>query len=565
MVYVLADNIISPLGMSSEENYHAVKSGQTALRQYSDGVMIPETFTASLMSHDQKEGLRMDGTTPFEAMVTASVKRALEETAIDLAHESVVFVLSTTKGNIELLSQDNEHQDDLYLGTSARHIAESVGIQSTPVVVCNACTSGGGAILLASRLLECGLYDYAVVSGAEYQSPFIISGFQSLKALSPEACRPFDLERMGLNPGEAAATMVLGRKPLHGGCWAINAGCVRNDAYHISAPSKNGEGAFLALKSITEKEDLESLAFINAHGTATMFNDQMESVAIERAGLGQVPVFGLKGYYGHTMGAAGILETIISMKALDDETVLGTKGFDELGVSGRISLSPHNQHTEKKAFVKMLSGFGGGNVALWVTQHQERDEQKPLPSFTVAHHVTISPKGVWIDGRQWGDGGEGPSLLSEIYKKEIGDYPKYHKMDVLSRLGFAASELLLNAEGERMAEAREDRAVVFFNRSSSICADKAYLETIADKENYFPSPSLFVYTLPNIVTGEIAIRNHYHGETSFYVMDQRDEDMMGRVVQASFCDGMTKSILGGWLDYEDDAHFMADIFLYVVN
>ena len=109
--------------------------------------------------------------------------------------------------------------------------------------------------------------------------------------------------------------------------------------------------------------------------------------------------------------------------------------------------------------------------------------------------------------------------MTAIYKQYIDDYPKFYKMDSLSRLGFVATELLLNAEGQRKDIPTEDRAVILFNRSSSIMADKKYLVSIKDPEDYFPSPSVFVYTLPNIVTGEIAMRNLYHGETSFYITD----------------------------------------------
>ena len=105
----------------------------------------------------------------------------------------------------------------------------------------------------------------------------------------------------------------------------------------------------------------------------------------------------------------------------------------------------------------------------------------------------------------------------------------------------------------------DDRAVIFFNHSSSVCADRQYIETIADPDNCFPSPSVFVYTLPNIVTGEIAIRNGYHGETSFYILPRQDDRLMQQILQASCLDSTTQSILCGWLDYEDDAHFVADL------
>jgi 3-oxoacyl-[acyl-carrier-protein] synthase-1 len=143
----------------------------------------------------------------------------------------------------------------------------------------------------------------------------------------------------------------------------------------------------------------------------------------------------------------------------------------------------------------------------------------------------------------------------------VGDYPKFFKMDTLSKLGLVASELLLQAEGEPRFEPREDRAVVFFNRSASLQADTAYQATIQDPENFFPSPAAFVYTLPNIVTGEIAIRNKYYGETSFIVLPENDPEIMAQQLQLAFLDTMTQSILGGWLDCTDENHFEARLFL----
>ena len=555
MAYVLADNVISPLGETSEENYLAVKAGKAGIHAYAeDSHGIPDGFVGSLMSRD------------FEELILESAKKAIEASHVDVAHEKVAFVLSSTKGPIEKLGRVEDK--DIELGMVAERIARQLGIQTKPFVVCNACISGLSALILASRLLAAGKYDYAVVCGCDCPSRFIISGFQSLKALSTEPCRPFDMERFGLNLGEAVATMVLAKDALRQDkedVWQIGHGYVRNDAFHISAPSKTSEGLYKALTKTLSNVDKTELAFINAHGTATLFNDQMESVAIQRTGLSEVPTNALKGYFGHTLGAAGVLETILSMKATDDHTIIGTRGYEELGVSGKVNVSAENRPTSKQAFVKMLSGFGGCNATILASKAPAASEkEKPaINAFASAHRVSISPTGVTVDGTplQIDKEKDGHGLLTAIYKQEIGDYPKFYKMDGLCRLGFVASELLLQAEGKSRFEERDDRAVVLFNRSSSISSDKKYLESIQDKDNYFPSPSVFVYTLPNIVTGEIAIRNHYHGETSFYILPSKDEAQMQEVMETITMDSETKSVLAGWIDYEDENHFEADLMI----
>lgn len=567
MAYIIADNIISPLGETSEENYLSVKAGRSGIRAYEPGTCnIPEGFYASLLFED------------FETLALRSAQKAIANAQLELIGKRTAFILSSTKGNIE---------ENISLADSAQRIASQLGIDAKPIVVCNACISGLSALILGNRLIDSDLYDAAIVCGCDTPRQFILSGFQSLKALSPEPCRPFDMERMGLNLGEAAATLILSKNPIQGNFWRMGDGFIRNDAFHISTPSKTADGLYLSLQRTLESftkeissackqiDMKEHLAFINAHGTATLFNDQMESVAIGRAGLSDLPANAYKSFWGHTMGAAGILETIISMKAIDDDTILGTRGFSELGVSGKMNICAENRPTDKKGFIKMLSGFGGCNATIWAAKKPERENialsqiEQQNREFTTTHTIRITPEEVILDHQKLWEGNQNAnekleeqegaghhSLLTSLYKQMIGNYPKFYKMDGLSRLGFVASEILLNAE---KGETDKERAIIFFNHSSSIASDRNYKESINDKDNYFPSPSIFVYTLPNIVTGEIAIRNHFHGETSFFILPDKDERMMEEILQASCRDDQSKSFLTGWIDYEDERHFEADL------
>ncbi|MBR1503521.1 MAG: 3-oxoacyl-ACP synthase [Prevotella sp.] len=562
MVYKIADNIISPLGQTTEDNYRAVKKGQTALAYYDNQWGIPEPFTASVFSDLESEQQSQSRLTRFESLVYSSVKKALDDCPIDVSSGNVVLILSTTKSNVELLGKEGISPAVLHPGESARRICSALDINTKSIVVCNACISGLSAIILAERLLKQHLYDYAIVCGADILNRFVISGFQSFKSMDARECRPYDIERLGMNLGEAAATMILATAPLARTTqWAIAKGTVRNDAFHISTPSKKAEGALRCLEAVMSGEHADELAVINAHGTATMFMDQMESVAIERADLTDIPVNSYKGYYGHTLGAAGVLETILTMHAVDDHTVIGTRGFEERGVSGQIQVSAENQPTGKQGFIKLISGFGGSNAALLATKSLRPDSQKRKVLLVKTHQVSITPDRVTIDGATQTYQASPKDMLTELYRQEVGDYPKFYKMDMLSRLGFIATELLLKSEGKKRFVADEHRAVILFNHSSSLHADTQYLESIKDLDNFFPSPSLFVYTLPNIVTGEIAIRNQYHGETSFYILAEEDESIISQVQQASLCDPATESMISGWLDYEDDTNFKANIYI----
>ena len=372
MIVSVANNIISPLGMTTAENYAAVKAGKSELQRYEGHWDLPEPFVASLMEREKvddefSEIADNKQYTFFEKMIILSASKALAQAQIKAASERVLFILSTTKGNVFLLDKREKGfpGERVLLGSAARQMTDFFHNPNMPIVVSNACISGVCAQIEAMRNLSGDRFDYVVVVGCDVQSAFIVSGFQSFKALSAKPCKPFDANRSGLNLGDAAATIIYTRKEkADENEWVACRGAIRNDANHISGPSRVGEGSYRALRNALGEVQPEQVAFINAHGTATLYNDEMESIAVERAGLSQVTVNGLKGYYGHTMGAAGVLETLLSMQAIDDHNILATRGFETLGVTHPLVISNQNQPTEKRAFIKLLSGFGGCNAAL---------------------------------------------------------------------------------------------------------------------------------------------------------------------------------------------------------
>ena len=583
--YIIADNVLSPLGSTTAANFEAVRAGRSSLARYAGRSKRPrvgasagmDAFVASRFSDDQRQALMVDGLTRFESLVYHSVSEALTHCTIDVASRRTLLVISTTKANVEHLSSPDYER--LQPAESAKRIASRLGVTTPPLVVCNACISGVAALVTAQRLLMAGLYDTIIVTGCDIISHFIVSGFQSLKALSPEPCRPFDIDRIGMNLGEAAATIILtngeglmvngeglmvnGYWLLVSDQWSMVSGAIRNDAYHTSSPSPKGDGCASAIRYVIDGTDPRSLSAVNAHGTATLFNDQMESVALAATGLSQTPTNSLKGYFGHTLGASGILETIITMHSVASGELPATRGFSESGVSGKMTLSASPMAVSGHSFVKVISGFGGCNAALYCTN----TPPTPSPTENVApttlrimHSVEITPSRVTIDGRECPIEGEGADILTWIYKNHIGSYPKFYKMDRLSQLGFVASELLLAQEDPRKGPCT-DRAVVLFNHSSSVCADRAFAQTIVPGEDYSPSPSLFVGTLPNIVCGEIAIRHGYHSETSFYIMSEKDESMINKVIQSTFLDKTVHSMVTGWVDYQDDENFEAKVMI----
>lgn len=574
MIEVLSTNILSPLGETTAANLAAVLRGDSAVKLWSGRWGLPYAFQSALFSDEQASRWMLPGQPRFVSLALASIKQALGEMP-DIDRRRTRLVLSTTKGNVEALTVSPSHDDAaLPPSASADMLDGQLGLDGHPLVVDNACISGLSALIVASRLLQSGECESVIVCGAEVQSAFIVSGFQALKAMSAHRCRPFDIERTGLNLGEAAATIILRRNESTITRWRLEAGAMANDAYHLTSPSPKAEGAYRALESILQGHDAQRLACVSAHGTATLFNDQMESVAIERAGLESVPVVGLKAYFGHTMGACGVLESALMMAALDQGVIPATLGYSERGVSAPIRVTTAPLPTQKKAFIKMLSGFGGSNAAVWFDKDSAADTtQEPTAlssdpasenvqaKVACLHQVEITPKSVVVDGHTLACEATGKALLTDLYKRAVGDYPRFYKMDLLSRLGFLTAELLLKADEDNDKTEISECAAVLFGHHGSVVADRNYLRTIATPEDFYPSPERFIYTLPNIVIGEIAIRHQLHAETTFIYLPRYNESELQHLIQVYAERLPSKYLLTGWMDAEDDENYFAKMQL----
>jgi 3-oxoacyl-[acyl-carrier-protein] synthase I len=363
-VFVVADNIVSPLGVTTAENFSRLKDGVSAVRRHDRPDMANHPFYAALF--DRGDWVRDDGITTFEQLLIASIGDVLRSPGIDPADPRTILILSTTKGNISLLERGIEDPERLALTGSARLIARHFQFVQSPLVISNACISGILAMLTAMRLIRSGRYDTVVVAGADVISQFVLSGFGSFQAISAGPCRPFDQSRDGINLGEGAGAIVLSGKEQYRGCLRIRGGSVGNDANHISGPSRTGEElAQVIRRSITDSGcGAADIDFISAHGTATIYNDEMEARAITLAELQSVPVNSLKGYYGHTLGAAGLIESIVTLQSMREDLVLTSPGFETNGVTMPLNVCTTLLHTPLDHCLKTASGFGGCNAAL---------------------------------------------------------------------------------------------------------------------------------------------------------------------------------------------------------
>lgn len=373
-VYVIADNIVSPLGPTATANFAVVTEGRSGIRLHNNAWMSPAPFYAAMLAPEQLQqysAAGLEGYTKFEQLLILSVGDALSQARIDITSPRTAFIVSTTKGNIELLEQQRDNpplMEQMELTVTARKVANHFHYPGTPLVISNACISGLLAIITAQRLIASGQYDHAVVTGADVVTQFVLSGFQSFQAVSPEPCRPFDADRKGVTLGEGAGTLILSKREdlvPFGAVVVVKAGSVSNDANHISGPSRTGAelGTAMRLAMLNSGLTPEDIGFVSAHGTATLYNDEMEAKALHLAGLQDTPVNSLKGYYGHTLGAAGLIEAIIGIHALQQQLAIPTLGFEQLGVSMPVNVIKVLEPRTMRHYLKTVSGFGGCNAA----------------------------------------------------------------------------------------------------------------------------------------------------------------------------------------------------------
>jgi 3-oxoacyl-[acyl-carrier-protein] synthase-1 len=285
------------------------------------------------------------------------------------------LVLATTKAGVDELERhaggvDGEGICHYLPSVMASDLAAELRLGGPVFAVSNACASGLLAVMEAARILDGAQCDQVLVVGVDIVSDFVLAGFSCLKALSPLPCRPFDKGRNGLSLGEGAGAILLTKDRGRHGLAAVRGWAATNDATHITAPSRTGSGLTAALATALKVSGLvpDDIDYINAHGTGTVFNDEAEALAIHSTFGPGVPVSSMKGYLGHTLGAAGIIEMCLCVMALRDRIIPASLGSQKLGVSSPIRVAVcHQQVSQMDHIVSIKCGFGGMNAVVILT------------------------------------------------------------------------------------------------------------------------------------------------------------------------------------------------------
>lgn len=377
---------ISAIGNSVAENATSLKNGTSGI---SDLRYLETAHQASFpcgeIKHSNKsliEKLEISADSVFTRAALLGVyaaQEALGQANLTPEKTNIAFINGTSVGGMDFTEkyysafQTNpetlKYIEAQHPGFTTNSIAAHLNLHNLVSTVSTACSSGANAIMTGAKLIQSQKVKSALIGGTDCLSKFTLNGFNSLKILSPELCQAFDENRNGLNLGEAAAYLVLeseeeakksGKKILGFLSGFGNA----NDAHHQTASSETGEGSFLAMKKALKSANLspEKIDYINAHGTATLNNDLSEGVALERI-FNNVPALSsTKAFTGHTLAAAGALEAVFSVLALQEQAVFPNLNFKT--PMKELNFSPEVKFQQKKISHVLSNSFGfGGNCS----------------------------------------------------------------------------------------------------------------------------------------------------------------------------------------------------------
>jgi len=483
-----------------------------------------------------------------------SLRQAIEDSKADLAGKRVVVISGTTVGGMDITEKyfQKMKEDDNMLsildkhdcGASTRNIADLAGLKDAEVItISTACSSAVNSIILGSEMLKSGEADIVFAGGAEGLSKFHLNGFNTLMILDHEQCRPFDKTRAGLNLGEGAAFVVLQKSstinpqppilnPIISGYGN------RCDAFHQTASSEDGEGAYLAMKDALKMAGLnpEDIQYINAHGTGTPNNDPSESAAIRRIfGDKQPYVSSTKGFTGHTTSASGSIETVISILAMQNDFVPASYGWKEQD-EACITPSLGEENVKLDNVICNSFGFGGNDSSLIISKKHKEDLPETLNSFAqnireISENFKMNSESIIDDVEQLKDSRE---FISPMEARRMGKLMKaatLTSMRALKDAGIECPDAIITATSNGMLEFTEK-----------------FLEDIDANGEELLKPTLFMQSTHNTLGSAIAIRTKCHGYNITYSQGKDSFELAMRDAERLIKTGKANNVLVGYHD-----------------
>lgn len=558
-IAITGEGIVSAIGLNKQEVLQALQEGRTGIGEMKYLQSIHHELPVGEVDLSNEQMKKMLGI-PSEQMMSRTsllgmlaIDQALKEAYVDVASLRarkadgkplrIVLVSGTTVGGMditELCFDQLEKQKSVEFlqhhdcGNSTRLMADHFGIFDEVATLSTACSSAANAIMLGARLLKAGEADLVVAGGTEALSRFHLNGFNSLMILDHEPCRPFDTTRAGLNLGEGAAFLVLESEEMaqqrkitpHAYLTGYGNAC---DAFHQTASSENGEGAYLAMTEALAMAHLSAkdIQYVNAHGTGTPNNDQSESVSLKRVFGDEMPmVSSTKSFTGHTTSASGSIETVICILAMQHHFVpanLGWKNPMENGILPTMGA----QNLDLENVLCNSFGFGGNDSSLLISLHPKESANEIMKDAKI-------------------------KVLSKVEitsEEQLTDIRKYVKPLEARRMGkIMKCSLLSSLEALQQAGIEVPDSIITGTAYGCLENSERLMEQIKEEGEGMLKPTFFMQSTHNTIGSNIAIKTHCHGYNVTYTQESHSLEWAIRDAELLLRSGKVKNVLVGCHD-----------------
>lgn len=590
-IAITGEGIISAIGTNKEEVLQSLLAHKSGIKemQFLQSVHHELPVGEVALSNEQMkkrlgipEKQLMSRT---ELMGILAIRQALEDAGIDFSsvaasNKKIVLVSGTTVGGMDLTEQsfnplyeqfqsqkETKVEELAFLnhhdgGNCTQKIADYFRNESATgqggfdelTTISTACSSAANAIMLGAKLLEAGEADIVVAGGSEALSRFHLNGFNSLMILDKKRCRPFDATRAGLNLGEGAAFVVLesesaarhqGETP-HAYLTGYGNAC---DAYHQTASSENGEGAFLAMKEALNMAHIEpeDIQYVNAHGTGTPNNDQSESESLKRLFGKKMPwISSTKSFTGHTTSASGSIEAIICLLAMQHHFIPANLGWKKQMENGIIPCTGIENVRLENVLCNSF-GFGGNDSSLIFSTHPTEEEA-----------TQTEGEAIQTEGKPQRSEGEPQQTASNIRilstveinsEEDLSDIRKYVKPMEARRMGkIMKSSLLSSLEALEKAGIATPDAIITGTTYGCLENSEKLLVQLKEEGEEMLKPTYFMQSTHNTIGSNIAIKTHCHGYNITYTQGEDSLDWAIRDAKMLLASGKAKTVLVGCHD-----------------
>lgn len=553
-IVITGEGIISAIGNDKATVLQSLLDGRSGIVEmkhlHSSHHELP-VGEVQLSNDEMKAMLALpieEQTSRTSLMGMLAVRQALAEAQLPETapkNRRVVLISGTTVGGMDITEQyydsfatSDEHLDCLKkhdCGSSTEEIAAMFGI-SECTTISTACSSAANALILGANLLKTGQADLVIAGGSEALTRFHLNGFNSLMILDHEPCRPFDAQRAGLNLGEGAAFVVMETEAsarergadIHAWLTGYGNAC---DAFHQTASSDNGEGAYRAMTEALEMAHLqpEDIDYVNAHGTGTPNNDLSESAALKRVFAEKMPLISsTKAFTGHTTSASGSIETVICLLAMQHHFVPANLRWEHQIPDG-ITPTTGVKDVTLKHVVCNAFGFGGNDSSLILSA---------IPVAGEESAAAISDDDIRVAAKV--------EITSEEALSEIRNYVKPLEARRMGKI--MKSSLLSSLKAMEQAGIEKPDAIITATALGCLENSELLLNQLQEEGEVMLKPTYFMQSTHNTIGSGIAIFTKCHGYNVTYTHGKDSLEWALRDARMLLKSGKAKSVLVGLHD-----------------